>query len=57
VEELETVEDLINAGDDEKVMLFRRHQLDAFQMVAVVVSTLTERICSAPNSCLPSYIS
>lgn len=36
--ELETVEDLINRGDDEKVMLFRRHQLDAFQMVAIVVS-------------------
>ncbi|KAE9962407.1 hypothetical protein BLS_000355 [Venturia inaequalis] len=36
VEELEVVEDLINRGDDKKIMLFRRHQLDAFQMVAIV---------------------
>ncbi|QDS73268.1 hypothetical protein FKW77_004733 [Venturia effusa] len=36
VEELEIVEELINRADDKKVMMFRRHQLDAFQMVAIV---------------------
>jgi hypothetical protein len=49
VEELETVEELINRGDDKKVMLFRRHQLDAFQMVAIVVSTSNQHSYSMPK--------
>jgi hypothetical protein len=38
-------------------MFFRRHQLDAFQMVAIVVSTLVMRIDDSLKSLLPSYIS
>lgn len=37
LEELEVVEDLINNGTD-KVVDFRKNQLNAFQMLAIVVS-------------------
>jgi hypothetical protein len=37
VQELEVVEELINLGTDKKVLAFRKNQLEAFQMVSIVV--------------------
>jgi hypothetical protein len=40
--ELEEIEALINTGSDQKVLAFRRHQLEAMQMVAIVVCQLSD---------------
>lgn len=37
LQELEVMEELINRGTDRKVLAFRKNQLDAFQMVSIVV--------------------
>lgn len=37
---LEVVEELINMGSDKEVRAFRQNQLDAFQMISVIVRLL-----------------
>ncbi|KAF2840358.1 hypothetical protein M501DRAFT_1002698 [Patellaria atrata CBS 101060] len=44
MQELESLEDLINAGTDEQILWYRKNQLEAFQMVSIVVSNRRESL-------------